>query len=191
MESEEKKEKHKTDVHKTEHHKPEEIVHESHEKIHEKTKSHNKITLTEKFRENPWILATFICGILTVILLGSMFAGNFTGNVISANTAGEKVLDFFTSLGYEGLTIDSVKEVSGVYEIGLTYEGETSPIYVTKDGKNIISSLTPIESESSSETEMPAEVAEEEVTAVATEEAPATPVASEDALDKAIEELVA
>ncbi|OGJ12663.1 hypothetical protein A3K82_02240 [Candidatus Pacearchaeota archaeon RBG_19FT_COMBO_34_9] len=123
-----------------------------------KETSQKKSDITEKIRENPWILSTFVCSALVIILLVSMFAGNFTGNVISSNNAGEKVLDFFTDLGYEGLIISSVKEVSGIYEIGLTYEGETSPIYVTKDGKNIISSLTPIESESSSETETPSEV---------------------------------
>ena len=36
---------------------------------------------------------------------------------------------------YPGITIDSVKEVSGIYQVNVVYQGQVIPLYVTKDGK--------------------------------------------------------
>jgi hypothetical protein len=130
--------------------------HEHHEEHHEHRKKNN---FTEKIRENPWILATFVLGVLSIILLASTFLGGFTGNVVSANSAGEKLLQFYGTMGIEGLTIDSIKEVSGLYEINLIYEGDIIPVYMTRDGKNLIpeSAISPLEqtSETETETEVP------------------------------------
>jgi protein-disulfide isomerase len=117
-----------------------------HEQIHE----HHKKNMTEKVRENPWVLATLICGVLIIALL--IFSmGGFSGNV-SAKTASEKLLGFYQSVGVQNLTIDSVKEVSGLYQVNLDYKGQTIPIYVTKDGKDLIpeSSMTALDATSSS-----------------------------------------
>lgn len=115
---------------------------------------HHKKSLTEKIRENPWIIATFVLGILSVILLFTTFFGNITGNTISANSAGEKLLNFYTEMGISGLTIDSVKEVSGLYQVNLIYKEETIPMYMTKDGKNLIpgEALSPLEQISDDQT---------------------------------------
>src|SRR3989344_3372415 len=140
MESEEKKEKHKTDVHKTEHHKPEEIVHESHEKIHEKTKSHNKITLTEKFRENPWILSTLVLGIIILVLLVGNFGG---GKVISEKDASDNVIGFLNKQTGGGVAYVSSKDLGGLYEITVSYNGQNIPIYSTKDGDYLAQGVVP------------------------------------------------
>ncbi len=129
-----------------------------HEQVHEHHEHSHKKNLTEKIRENPWILTTFIAGILAVILLISIFSGNFTGNVISSNNAGEKVINFYESVGISGLTLDSIKEVSGLYEVNINYQGKIIPVYLTKDGKNIIESLTPTEITDSSSDTTPADV---------------------------------
>jgi hypothetical protein len=121
--------------------------HESeHEASHE---HHKKVNLTNKFRENPWVLSTLICGVLIAVLLFSTLTGGFTGNV-SAKTASEMLLQFYNSMGIQNLSIDSVKEVSGLYEVNLGYKGEIIPIYVTKDGKAFTESLTPTFDTSSS-----------------------------------------
>jgi len=114
--------------------------------------SHKKINITNKVRENPWMLATFACGVLILILLFSLFFGGFTGHTISAKSAGEKILEFYESAGIEGLTLESVKEVSGLYEVNLKYKEQIVPIYVTKDGKSFTESLNPT-GDSVSETE--------------------------------------
>jgi hypothetical protein len=103
---------------------------------------HRKVNLTEKVRENPWMLSTFVCGVLSVVLLFSLFSGGFTGNVTKA-VAGEKILNFYQSMGVEGLSLESVNEVSGLYEVNLKYKEQTIPIYVTKDGKSFTEKLNP------------------------------------------------
>ena len=123
---------------------------EKKEHEHEEHHEHHKKNFTEKVRENPWVLATLICGVLIIALL--IFSmGGFAGNV-SAKTAGEKLLVFYQSIGIQNLTIDSVTEVSGLYQVNLDYKGQTVPIYVTKDGKDQIpgGSLTPLDASSSS-----------------------------------------
>lgn len=115
-------------------------------KEHEHHHTNKKFNLTEKIRENPWILSTIICGILIIVLLITIVSGNITGNVISASRAGEIILGFYESVGIEGLTLESVKEVSGLYEVNLLYKEKIIPIYITKDGKNVIDYMNPIES---------------------------------------------
>lgn len=131
--------------------------HEHHEEHHE---HHKKNSLTEKIRENPWILATFVLGVLSVFILITTLFGGLTGNVISANSAGERLLKFYQSMGIEGLTLESVKEISGLYQVNLNYEGEIVPVYITKDGKNVIpasavSPLEPTSSNTETQTEVP------------------------------------
>lgn len=120
--------------------------------------------ITQKMRENPWILATFVLGVLTLVLfvasLGGITGSVITGNVISEDTAGNNLLSFFESAGASGLVIESVDEVSGVYVVNLTYQGQNFPYYVTKDGK-LAGSLAPLSitnddgSSSAGDTEIP------------------------------------
>jgi hypothetical protein len=123
---------------------------EEEKKEHEEEHSHEhhrRLNLTNKFRENPWMLSTLICGVLVLALLFVAINGGITGN-ISADVAGEKLLDFYESMGIQGLTLKSVKEVSGLYEVQFDYQGNTIPLYITKDGKAFTESLSPIESDS-------------------------------------------
>lgn len=103
--------------------------------------------LTQKMRENPWILATFVLGVLTLVLfvasLGGITGSVITGHVISEDTAGNNLLNFFESMGVSGLIIDSVDEVSGVYVVNFSYQGQIVPYYVTRDGK-LAGSLSPV-----------------------------------------------
>lgn len=115
-----------------------------------------QIDITEKVRGNPWILATFVCGALAMILLIVTLSGGITGNAISSDDAAKKLLSFYEENGATNLTLNSVKEVSGLYQVNLDYKGEIYPFYMTKDGKNLITgeSLIPLEPlSSSSETE--------------------------------------
>jgi hypothetical protein len=114
---------------------------------------HHKHSFTDKARNNPWIISTLVFGGLAIVLLVSTFYGGFTGNAISAKSAGEKILTYYTSMGVEGITLDSINEVSGLYEVNLLYKGQAIPIYVTKDGKSFTESLSPTtETASNSET---------------------------------------
>jgi len=115
---------------------------EKREHEQEHSHEHHKKNLTNHFRENPWVLSTLICGVLIVVLLISTVTGGLTGN-ISSKAAGEKLLKFYQSVGIENLSVDSVKQVSGLYEVDLSYKGKIIPVYMTKDGKSFTESLTP------------------------------------------------
>ena len=87
--------------------------------------------ITEKLRKNPWILSTFALVILSVVLLASSLGNfSFTGNVISSSEAGDLLIS-----AYPGVSVDSVKEISGVYQVNVLYQGQIVPLYVTKDGQ--------------------------------------------------------
>jgi protein-disulfide isomerase len=118
---------------------------EEEKKEHEE--HHRKHDLTEKIRKNPWMLSTLVCGALVLILIISTFFGGFTGQNISANAAGQKLVSFYESMGVSNITINSVKEVSGVYQVNINYQGQTIPLYITKDGKNVITSLNPTQTD--------------------------------------------
>ena len=92
-------------------------------------KKEKKGNLTEKLRENPWILSTFVLVVLAVVVLaGSLGSLSFTGNSISADEAGNIIG------GITGYSIDSANEIEG-YQINILYQGESVPFFVTKDGK--------------------------------------------------------
>jgi len=96
----------------------------------EETKE-KKGDVQRRLRTNPWILSTFVLVILAVVLLaGSVGNFSFTGNAISADEAGNILMS-----AYPGISVDSVKEVSGVYQVNVLYDGQVIPLYVTKDGK--------------------------------------------------------
>jgi len=92
-----------------------------------------------KLRNNLWITSTFVLAIFALIIIFSFVAGTLriSGQAISENAAGQKVLDFYTSLGAEGLKVESVEDVSGVYKVVLSYNGRSIPVYLTKDGKYV------------------------------------------------------
>ncbi|MBU2562416.1 MAG: GILT family protein [Nanoarchaeota archaeon] len=125
-----------------------------HEEKHEEYKKHDlekkskKTNLTEKARENPWIVSTVVLGILILVLLIGNFTGVLNGNVISKEEAGNVLLEFYESNGAEGLTLNSVEEVSGLYKVNFNYQGVVVPVYLTKDG-TLAGSLNNIEPVSS------------------------------------------
>jgi hypothetical protein len=119
------------------------------EKKEHEAEHHRRHNLTAKARENPWMISTFVCGALVIILLISAFSGGLTGNALSANAAGDKLVTFYKGMGVQNLTYESVQEVSGIYQVNINYQGQVIPLYITKDGKNIITSLNPTETNTS------------------------------------------
>jgi len=115
------------------------------EKEEKKSKKFNDIT--EKIRENPWMLATFVCGVLAVVLFVVILSGGVTGNAISSTDAGDKFLTYLEEQGVssDDLAITGISSKSGLYEISFDYKDEPYPIpyYLTGDG-NFIGMMDPI-----------------------------------------------
>ncbi len=104
-----------------------------------------KVDVTERLRNNPWILSTFVLVIMVVVLLvGSFGKFSFTGNTISADEAGNILLNSLKDQGATGLSIDSIEENSGVYQVNFLYQGGIVPFSITKDGK-YIGQLSPLD----------------------------------------------
>lgn len=99
-----------------------------------------KVKRGNLFRDKPWVVSTFVLGILVILLLaGNAF--HLTGGVISSQKAGENAINFLNSyvVPNGGLTVDSVNENSklGIYVVNVSSNGKVVPVYLSKDGNYI------------------------------------------------------
>lgn len=108
----------------------------------------------ETMRENPWIVSTFVLGLLVVIMLVGSFSGKLTGSTVSESKAGEILVDLAKAQIGDIKIIDVEKE-SGLYKITYSSERGDGVVYLTLNGKNLVNGLIPLpteEEEESSET---------------------------------------
>jgi len=124
---------------------------EKNEDEHEKVvveKKKERETLIDKIRGNPWVVSTFVLLILGLILIFGSFSGernSITGNVIEESEAKGIVLGAFFALTGEQIEVNDVSvHSSGFYEVFVNVEGESLPVYLSLDGKYLISGLYPI-----------------------------------------------
>jgi protein-disulfide isomerase len=106
-------------------------------------KKYNKPEVLEKVRGNPWIISTFILGVLALFLILSNSSLNLTGNV-SKEVAAANLMKFLSENVEGEITLIDVTEESGMYQIDVEYQGQTIPVYVTKNGKYTASYLQPL-----------------------------------------------
>ena len=109
--------------------------------IKEIKKEEHKII--KALRNNPWIVSTFVLGILIIISLVITSNGRLTENVISADIAGQNLIDFANAQGAEA-TLVGVKDNGQFYEVTVSIKGQNLPLYVSKDGKFFTQSLIPL-----------------------------------------------
>ena len=100
-----------------------------------------------KFRENPWILSTIILG---VILLVFFFygGGGINGNVIGEDNAAKSLISFIESQSNgqpSGVSVLSTEQDGQLYKVTVDYQGQNVPLYVSLDGKYLISSVIPLD----------------------------------------------
>jgi len=98
------------------------------------------ITLTDKIRDNPWVVATVALAIVVVILLVGDFSGGMTGATIGAADADVvqgKVVAFLDAQTDGAATLDSLTLENGFYTALISYQGNQISLYVTADGKNL------------------------------------------------------
>ncbi|MCK5321519.1 thioredoxin domain-containing protein [Candidatus Pacearchaeota archaeon] len=91
-------------------------------------------------KKNYWAISTITLAILlTVVLIN----GATCGSAIGTTEAGQKVLDFANNQGAEAELLSSTDN-GQLYEVILSIQGQEVPVYVTKDGENLIPSLIPL-----------------------------------------------
>jgi protein-disulfide isomerase len=99
--------------------------------------------MTEKVRANPWILSTLVLGVFVLVLV--IPAMNLTGNTVSSDDAGDSVLDFVkTQTDGEGELVQVNDMGDSLYEVMILYQGQEIPLYVTKDGENLVQGVMPL-----------------------------------------------
>lgn len=99
----------------------------------------------EKVRQNPWIIVSVV---LALALIVSIFVGGSSGEIISADEAGAKVVNFVTAQGGTASLVSSTRE-GNLYKVVVDYQAEEIPVYTTLDGNFLISSLIPLNSDGS------------------------------------------
>lgn len=105
-------------------------------------------TLTDTIRKNPWVLATVVLAIVTLILLIGDFSGGITGAAVGVAPKTDvetKVMDFVKSQVDGNVSLVSTQMVSGLYEVTISLDGREIPLYVTADGKNLVQGVTPLD----------------------------------------------
>ena len=105
----------------------------------------NERSFVSSIRSNPWILATFVLGILFVVTL-FVKGGAVTNNTaVSEQEASSKILTFLSSRVNGEVKLDSITQDKGLYKLMVTYQGQTIPLYATLDGTSLVSDLVPLD----------------------------------------------
>lgn len=97
--------------------------------------------MDKKISKYLLIIAVIVAGLLiagSLIFIGQKRASSVSPEIISAELAGEKTINFINKTmlpeGMEASLID-ISEESGIYKIHLKIDGEEYTSYVTRDGK--------------------------------------------------------
>ena len=113
-----------------------------------------KTRFSSRLKRNPWIASTGILITICLILIAFIFGfGSSTGNVVSENEAGTKIVSFLNSKVGGGVSQSSIEDIGSVYKVMVSYQGGDIPVYVTKDGKYFVQGLTPLTGEAISQQE--------------------------------------
>ncbi|HJZ18816.1 MAG TPA: DsbA family protein [Candidatus Nanoarchaeia archaeon] len=98
---------------------------------------------TDKIRKNPWIASTFVLGILILALLYNNISG---GTSISADSAGERLLDFLNQNSESEIMLRDISLENGLYKANVEFQGNVIPLYITRDGNYLFQEPIPLTS---------------------------------------------
>lgn len=104
-----------------------------------------------KMKKNPWIPVSLVLGIVVIVILIVMLTGVSGIGGVSKSVAEQRVIDFATSQGLEATIVNST-DTGPFYEITISIQGNAFPVYVTKDGKNMATSLIPLTADTTTDT---------------------------------------
>ncbi len=123
------------------------MAEENREKIKVEVKTEEESEKETKSR-NPWIYSTALLIVIVIAMSGIQMTGMFTAPdgatpeaQISPQDAGQKAVDFINNNLVQPGTIvalDSVTEMSGIYNVITLYMENEIPVYITKDGRYLV-----------------------------------------------------
>ena len=107
-----------------------------------------------KMRENPWIISTLILGLAVIVLIFVVNGRGVSGKIVSEQIAAENLVSFIKSQSggqtQGDVNIISTEQEGQLYKVTLSYQGQNIPVYVSLDGKYLISDVVPLEGNFSS-----------------------------------------
>ncbi len=107
-------------------------------------RSNAEINSSGKKIKNPWMLSTFVFGVITLILLFFVFRGGVTGEVISENEARNSLISYLNAQTGGGVSYVSAEDLGNLYQINVNYQNQEIPVFITKDGKYFVQGAVPI-----------------------------------------------
>jgi len=105
----------------------------------------SKNNIVEKMRANPWMVSTIV---LAIVLVGVLFLrSGQSGSAISSDEASEKLLGFVNSqlAGQGSAEVVSTEKDGSLYAVTVNFQGQDIPVYITTDGKYLISQPIPLD----------------------------------------------
>ncbi|MFH1501197.1 MAG: hypothetical protein ABIE22_04605 [archaeon] len=104
-------------------------------KVEEKREFKKNSDFTNKLRENPWMVSTFVFAIASIVLLILALSpsGGLTGNVISEQDAIQETTDFVSRVYGVELTYQNSTQDGDVYDMTFDLEGRPVELAVMKD----------------------------------------------------------
>jgi len=111
-------------------------------------KRHSEDLLTAKLRNNPWILSTVVLVIFSLILIVALLQGNssYDRTTIGPEEAVSIVTNIVELQTGEIVNIVEINLIGNeFYEVVVLYQNQTIPVYLTKDGKNLVDGIMPVE----------------------------------------------
>lgn len=98
----------------------------------------------KELKKNPWIIATFVFAIIALVLLIFAFRGIGATKTVSKDVIGPEAVSFINTQLLQGkgtVTLNSVAEKAGLYEVSVNYNGQVVPAYFTKDGTYYVGTM--------------------------------------------------
>ena len=99
-------------------------------------------------KRNPWIISTVV--FLAIALVLFFRGGAATGDVVSEQVAGQNLISFINAQGQGSASLTSVDKEGALYKVTVNYNGQDVPVYVSLDGKYLITDPVPLSSQGSS-----------------------------------------
>jgi len=89
-------------------------------------------------RTNPWVFASIALAIVLVAVLIYNGLGGVTGDVVSEEEAGENLVSFINAQGNGEASVISTEKDGSLYRVMVEFKGQEIPVFVTTDGKYLI-----------------------------------------------------
>lgn len=99
------------------------------------------------FKGNPWRVSTIVLVLVVVVFVVRGMtgpSGGVSGAVVSENAAVKNLLAFINAQGRGEAKLVSVEKEGALYSVIVDYQGQQIPVYVTLDGKYLITDPIPL-----------------------------------------------